>query len=355
MLKKSQGKKSTTSAVVISSRLRLARNLAGERFTRAQDAEGLARVFDICAGTLSKLEKRKAGKLLKMENVSERARATLFESGMIGSEFLDSADYPRGIWLAEDDTLGLMINEEDHLRLFAFGKGLALTTLWKKLDAFDNSLEKYLEFAYSEKYGYLTSCPTNVGTGMRASVKMHLPALATLSEMEKVDRAVSQLGMVLRGSNGEGSPSDGEIFQLSNQTTLGISEADTIHRISDFAKKLKGLEADARARLEEDSRPLLADRFCRAIAILQSSRIIDTHEALTHLSSLRLAADMGYLDGEDIIEKIDALMCAVQPAHMSETLDIPDDSDVRDEARATLLRESVKTLPKLNLKSLLKK
>lgn len=345
MDKNTQNAKTLGAGIAISSRIRLARNVAGEKFVNSADKGSLSRVFEICAGALSKTRKLKNGKLYKIADLPQNERLILLETRRISSDLLDTAVTERGLFLALDGSCGAMINEEDHLRIFGISKGLNFSSLWKSINALDDNIEEHIEYAFSNKYGYLTACPTNVGTGMRASLMMHLPALVFSDEMEKVIRGINQLGMTFRGAYGEGSESNGAIFQLSNQQTLGMQEEEIIKKISKFGKKIREFELDAREKLCQEDAPFLADKFLRAQKILECCRMIDTEEAMTHLSALRLAADMGRIAREDAVEFIDALILAVQPAHLTKIFSIEDDADKRDIVRANYLRKAMQNLP----------
>lgn len=333
-------------SVVISSRVRLARNLAGERFVNSADSQTLRRVYEVCVRALGAARRLKAGTLYRIDELSQSERMELFEERKISSDLLSADVSPRGLYLSADGMSGAMINEEDHLRIFVVGRRLCPASLWRAANALDDDIERGVEYAYSPKYGYLTACPTNVGTGIRVSVMMHLPALEMLSDMEKIVRGVNQLGMTFRGGYGEGSGSPGAFYQLSNQQTLGISEGEIVAKISKYAKKIREFELDARARLREDSPLLLADKILRAHAMLSVCRLIDTAEALGCLSSLRLAADMGM--AKIPIETIDALMVSIQPAHLAKLSGLEGDSFdpvARDCARADFLRRAVGSFP----------
>ena len=351
-----KGRQGLTDGVIISSRVRLARNLAGERFVNSADSETLERVFKRCAEALAKTRKMKGGTLYKMEDLPERDRLMLLETRKVSSDLLDLGVGPRGLYLSKDASCGAMINEEDHLRIFAMGSGLSLSRLWRTVNAFDDDIESRLEYAFSGKYGYLTACPTNAGTGMRASLMMHLPGLVLTCDMEKVVRGVNQLGMTFRGEYGEGSKSPDGIYQLSNQQTMGIAEEDIIGKIVKFGKKIREFELDARDRLRYDNPVFLADKICRAHSILTSCRMIDTFEAASHLSTLRMAADMGFFDAET--GQLDAFLTGIQPAHICAGFGAELSSEsapARDAARADFLRGEISRFPAPDVSELIRR
>ena len=339
------------SSIIMTSRIRLARNIAGKRFANSASPDELANIYDICFNALSKARQFKGGECVKMSEISEFGRAMLIEDKLASRE-LPAGSPASGVFYSADYSLSAMINEEDHLRVQALGVKQCLKSLWRKLNATDDAIEKNIEYAYSDDFGYLTACPTNVGTGMRASLMMHLPALALTEQMEKIARGLNQLGMVVRGADGEGSDSYGAFFQISNQQTLGMSEDDIIKKIIKFGEKVCEFEINARLKLWQDSPIILQDKISRAIAILKNCKLIDTAETMEHLSTLRLCADMGLMqDATYAINMIDEVMLDIKPAHIQRKFNIREiDSQERDKVRASYLNSVVKALPKLKIK-----
>ncbi len=331
--------------IAISSRIRLARNLAGERFPNSADNNALKRILKNCCEVLSKLPKFRDGIFYEISEISDFSREMLVEDRSISRE-LSGGGAGRGVYVSKDFSASVMINEEDHIRLQMFGKGLNLGVIWRSINALDDAVESRLEFAYSPGIGYLTACPTNVGTGMRASVMMHLPALSFTDTMKQVVRGVNQLGMVVRGAEGEGSDSYGSIFQLSNQQTLGLSEREIVKKISKYGRKIAEFERNARLRLMEDNPMFLADKFARAFAILTSCKMIDTAEACACLSHLRLAADMGCMPApEAAMAVVDELFTSVKPSHLQMKFgDFGASPRERDILRARLLNSTISKL-----------
>ena len=338
------------SAIIISSRIRLARNLAGRRFVSSMDEGQLRKVYAECAGALRKIGKLRGYTLYDMGELSDFDREMLAEGRIISKE-LEDADKGRGAYVSRSGSTSVFINEEDHIRIQTIDAGLELDSLYKKADAIDDEIEKRLEYAYSDDIGYITSCPTNMGTGMRASVMLHLPALSADLQIEKITRGLNQLGMVVRGANGEGSDSVNAFFQLSNQQTLGISEAEIIEKIKTFCKKICQFEIDARYKALEEDPLAVFDKFLRARATLESCKLIDSEEAVANLSVLRLAADMNFMGNSDgVIEKIDELSEDVLPCHLQNLLDVSAVSERRDALRARYLNAEVAELPPINTK-----
>lgn len=339
------------SSIIMTSRVRLARNMAGQRFANSATDDELTSIYNACFNAVSKARQFKGGETVRMSEISELGRGLLLEDRLISRE-LPSGSPTSGVFYSEDASMSAMINEEDHLRMQAIGDGLCLKALWRKLNALDDAIEKNLEYAYSADFGYLTACPTNVGTGMRASLMMHLPALALTEQMEKIARGLNQLGMVVRGADGEGSDSYGAFFQLSNQQTLGLSEDEIIQKIIKFGNKVCEFEINARLKLLQDSPIVLLDKISRAYAILSNCKLIDTGEAISHLSTIRLCADMGFIqNASTTIKMLDDLMLEIKPSHLQRKFNIREtDTQERDKIRAIFINDVVTSLPKLKIK-----
>ncbi len=339
------------SSIVMTSRIRLARNVAGVRFPQAASPDEQSKILDTCFNALSKVAKFKGGEFVKMSEISEFGRGILIENRLASRE-LPYGSPASGVYYSSDFSVSAMINEEDHLRIQTVAKGQTLKTLWRTLNAVDTAVEKNIEYAFSSEFGYLTACPSNVGTGMRASLMIHLPALVIAGLMDKIIRGLNQLGMVARGADGEGSDSYGAFFQLSNQQTLGVSENDIIEKIIKFGEKLSEFEINARLKILQDTPIVLVDKFSRALAILKSCKLIDTAEAMSHLSVIRLAADMGFIKGASaLIENIDAVMLDIKPAHLQKKFNIRESEAVeRDKIRAAYLNQFASNIPEPKVK-----
>ncbi len=324
-------------SALVGSRVRLARNLAGRRFLKSASPEEKREIFLAVRAALLKISEFKGGLFYRRGDMSESEIGELVESGVASSEFL-SADENCGICVSKDGIVRVLINEEDHIRIQAVSGDLSLSALLKRAFRVDDSLEKSLEYAFDSKLGYLTACPTNVGTGLRASSMLHLPALVLSGNMEKVVRGLNQLGAIVRGSSGEGSDPIGSFFQISNQITLGISEEDLVKKIESLTEKLIGFERNARGKILEDTPLLIADKILRAEAILRSCALISSAEAMEMLSMLRLAADIGCVVGRNAVEKIDFLMKECMPLRLAKRFS-SDLSNVqlRDAMRAKFL------------------
>lgn len=329
---------SASSSVIISSRIRLARNLSGVNFMSIAKKDDLNDIYTRTFLALKKYKKLKNIKSLDMSQLSEIDRLVLLECRFISKELFENKNGRAGLVLDEKFSSLIMLNEEDHLRIQSIDKGLSLEKIWERTFELDAFLAKELNYAYSDRYGFLTSCPSNVGTGMRASVMMHLPCLVESDLMEKVMRGVNQLGIVIRGANGEGSDSLGSFFQVSNQRTLGISEEQIVLDITKIALKLEEFELDARVKMIKETPEFLINKISRAWGLLMYSTLINSSEALGCLSMLKLASAMGIFP-KTMKKDINALMMNIQKAHLILIKNCEIESPYqRDVARASYIR-----------------
>ena len=255
-----------------------------------------------------------------------------------------------GIVLTQDRSCCIMINEEDHLRIQVLRPGLDFGSVWKHADELDSGIESAINYAYDGELGFLTACPTNLGTGMRASVMMHLPGLVMSKNMDKVINAVNQLGIAVRGLFGEGSDANGSIFQISNQQTLGESESAIIERLNSTLESLVKQENFAREKLLQDDRTRLIDKMSRAIGSLKTCHLIQSAEAMDLLSLVRLATDFGMMP-DKFRGLADRMFIEVQPGHVQLSAGKAIDPSRRDELRAELLRNHFLRAPLLDLSS----
>jgi protein arginine kinase len=332
--------------VVMCTRIRLARNLVDQPFPgRAKIAQRRA-VLESCVSKIGSMPKMKKGIFFDVAELSDLEKQVLVERHLISRELCEGEE-GTGVYINKAQTCSVMINEEDHLRIQFLKTGFNLKPVWKLTDAFDSELEKSLDVAFSPELGYLTACPTNLGTGLRASVMMHLPGLVISNEMERVIRAVNQLGITVRGLFGEGSDPTGHIFQISNQQTLGESEAKILERLSNVLKTIINHELNARYKYLEENRQQTFDRIGRAFGALKNAHIISSDEALNLLSVIRVAVDFGMLPEETRTE-IDRLMIECQPGHIQYAVRENINPQVRDISRADKLREEFDKLPNLD-------
>ena len=336
------------SDVVLSSRVRLARNLAGVPFAFKATSKDRQRSLDACRDQI--LLANVAPRII-WEELHERpavTRSLLVERHLISKQHskgrggIGAADDPRAVaYSAPDERLAIMVNEEDHLRVQTIRSGLALAEAWAAADRVDDMLEAGLDYAYSPRFGYLTACPTNVGTGVRMSVMMHLPGLRLTGDIDKVKRAASDMSLAVRGFYGEGSEAVGDLYQISNQVSFGRAEHTTLHELqSEIVPRVVEYERLARRELLTKRRMGLEDQLWRAWGTLTNARLLTTEEAMQLLSLARLGGLVGVLPAERAAARtVNALWLLVQPAHLQKALGQELDQEQRRVARATLVRE----------------
>ncbi len=337
---------SSKSAIVLMTRVRLARNLAGRSFPGWAREPQRSEVLDVCREALLATAPMKRSANAAVSALTDLEKQMLVERHLISRE-LSGSSAGAGVVINKDQTVSVMINEEDHLRIQVLRAGFQLKKAWSVINALDSELESRLDYAFSARLGYLTACPTNLGTGLRASAMMHLPALVIAGQMEKVVRAVNQLGMVVRGLFGEGSDASGSIFQISNQTTLGESEEAIIKRLGSVLQSIIEHELNARAKLLESDATKLFDKIGRAYGILQNSHQLTSTEAMNLLSLLRLGIDL-LVFPEETRAVVDRLFIEAQPGHIQSTAKHDLESNQRDILRAERLRTEFATFAKPN-------
>lgn len=326
--------------VVLSSRIRFARNVAGFPFVSKANRRQRHEILEICRAQIT--SKRLADQVLwvSLPDSPPLDRQLLVERHLISRQFASAPDdLPRGVAISGDETFAIMVNEEDHMRIQVLRSGLQLSETYDQIDRIDDVLEEHLDFAYSRRFGYLTACPTNVGTGIRVSVMLHLPALKLTGEIEKVRRAARDMHLAVRGLYGEGSDALGDLYQISNQTTLGKSEpeilADFEHTV---VPQIIAYEKQARQALLNQRAEQLDDKVYRAHAVLSAARVMGTEEVLQLLSHLRLGVNLGRIDHVDI-RAVNELMLLTQPAHLQKLAGAEMDPAARRVARAKLIRQ----------------
>ncbi len=322
--------------IVLSSRVRLARNLAGFPFAQRAPEEQKAEIVARVRGPLESLSLGTRAFWVDIDKSEKVDARVLVERHLISRE-LEGGKGARGVYFGSDEVVSVMVNEEDHLRIQAIRASLALEESFEAARAVDEALEQKLPYAVSSRYGYLTACPTNAGTGLRASVMLHLPALVHLKQVDKVFQAASRTGLAVRGFNGEGTPAMGDLYQISNQITLGKSEDEILASLKDLLPRLLEYEERCRQELATRGRVKLEDKVHRALALLRSARTISSEEAMQHLSSVRLGAVLGLLAGLDL-QRIGELFVLAQPAHLQKLEGRPLEADERDQRRAAFLR-----------------
>jgi protein arginine kinase len=322
------------SDIVMCSRIRLARNLADfpfiNRASRGEKAEIEAQV----RGVLNRPGLELA--YLDVNLMGPIDRQFLVERQLISRE-LASTDGPRGVAVGPRENVAIMVNEEDHLRIQVMNSGLSLRDVWDQINALDDQLEGSLDYAFSPQLGYLTACPTNVGTGIRVGVMLHLPALVETKQIDKVFRALHKINLAVRGLYGEGTQAFGDFYQISNQRTLGTSELELIRNLSDVVPQIIHYERTARQALVNERRQVLHDKVSRAYGVLKTAHTISSEETMLLLSSVRLGINLGLIDDLEI-PTVNELFIHTQPAHLQKIQGGELEVDERNVARASYLR-----------------
>ncbi len=323
--------------IVLSTRIRLARNLSGVPFTHRARDEQLQGVLSNVETSARQSSAFLSSLTLHMSDVSALERQVLVERHLVSHELGDGTR-PRGIVIAADERLSVMINEEDHLRLQVMAPGLQPAEAWTVADAADDELGERLDYSYSDEIGYLTSCPTNAGTGLRASVLIHLPALVINKEINQVLKSVMQVGLNVRGLYGEHSDVMGNLFQVSNQTTLGVSERDSIESLERVTRRIIEMEEKAREHWVRDARLQLEDKVWRGFGALRYCRAISSREVIELSSVVRMGVALGFA-GLPPLHVLNELLILTQPAHLQRTAGGEMTPAERNVYRARLVRE----------------
>lgn len=327
--------------IVVSSRIRLARNLAKFPFASRADESTRTEIETLLRNRVAELPIQTKLNYFCVESLKTIDRQFLVERQLISRELSDS-DGSRGVCISDEENVSLMINEEDHLRIQVLRSGFALDECWQEIDRLDDLLEEEVTYAFSEQLGYLTACPTNCGTGIRVSVMLHLPALVLTKEIQKVFQALQKISLAVRGLYGEGSQAMGDFYQISNQTTLGKSEQQLISDLKDVVPNIISYERRVRDALVKDNREGLHDQISRAYGILRSAQTISSEETMHLLSSVRMGVNLGLID-ELEIPTVNELFIHTQPAHLQKLQHSPLESAERNIARARFLRQRLAT------------
>ncbi len=324
------------SDVVVSSRIRLARNLNNYPFPNGASRDDLEAVINETSKALDK-ENRFDLSLIYLTQISELERKMMIEKHLISPE-LNKNPESRATAISKDEVVSLMVNEEDHLRLQLLYPGLQLEKAWGNANQTDDFLEENVDIAFDKEYGYLTTCPTNTGTGLRASVMVHLPALAITDRIKKVISAISQLGLAVRGLYGEGTEAIGNLYQISNQVTLGRSEEEIINDLKEVTAQIIDQERSAREVLLKEQKTNLKDKICRAYGTLKYAYSISANEAMNLISYVKLGIDLDIIEGMSG-NILNQLMVMVRPA----TLQVLSGSELsveeRDIYRAQMIKD----------------
>ena len=328
-----------SSDVVMSSRVRLARNFAGFPFVNRAKREDRTQIMAMAEHHI--LQAQIAPEILWVDllELPEIERLVLVERHLISAQHA-KGDEPRGLAVSNpDERLAIMVNEEDHLRIQCMRSGLCLTDVYREIDQVDDRIESHVDYAFSPRFGYLAACPTNVGTGIRVSVMLHLPALKLTGELEKVRRAARAMNLAIRGFYGEGSEAAGDFFQISNQTTLGKTEEQIVMDFEqNLIPKIIEYERLARQKLISKRRVMLEDRVYRALGTLRHARLLRAEEALEFLSYVRVGIALGLIEDVEM-EAVNRLVLLTQPAHLQKVLHQELNQARRRIERAALVRK----------------
>jgi len=328
------------SDIVISSRIRLARNVEGIPFSPRAEQDELKKIFVLSRQAIEEDSLFKDSNLLLLDELTPLESQFLVEKHLISIYHAREKHLYRGCVFNQKETLSIMINEEDHFRIQYLLPGLQLSNIWKLINKVDGEIEKKVTYAFSEKEGYLTSCPTNVGTGMRASIMLHLPALVMINGINDMLKAISKIGYVVRGFYGEGTEVMGNLFQVSNQITLGLSEEEIIDNLEKVNQQIINKEQKVRKDLLSNSKNQLEDQAWRAYGTLSSARIISSAEAMELLSKLRFGVELGIIPFLNL-GTLNKLMLLIQPAYLQMLAGKDLDPFKRDLQRAMLIRNKL--------------
>ena len=324
------------SDIVISTRIRLARNLAQFPFPNRADDSTRAEIESALRETFQRLQLGTKLNYLSVKGLPEIDRQLLVERQLISREHAEGHG-ARGVGVASEENVSLMVNEEDHLRIQVLHSGLALDDCWREIDRIDDAVERHVTYAFSEKLGYLTACPTNVGTGIRVSVMLHLPALVLTKEIQKVFQALQKISLAVRGLYGEGSQAMGDFYQISNQITLGKAEDQLLSNLKDVVPNIIAYERRVRNALVKENRQNLHDQVLRAYGILKNAQTISSEETMHLLSSVRMGINLGLIEDLEM-PTVNELFIHTQPAHLQKLRRERLESAERNVARAAYLR-----------------
>lgn len=332
----------TDKDVVVSSRIRLARNFENVRFPHMMNQEEVEFTIKSINDSILNNSDTKINDfvLYKVNDLDSIQRKVYVEKHLISPKLIEVPE-KAAFMLKKDNKCTIMINEEDHIRLQVLLPGFNLEDSWNLCNGIDDVIEKDVKYAFDEKFGYLTSCPTNIGTGMRASVMIHLPCLVMTKKINSVLQAINQLGLAVRGIYGEGTNALGNLFQISNQTTLGETEDEIIEKLKDIVIQIIDKERLLRDKILNSKRMMIEDKVFRSLGILKNARVMTSKESMQLLSNVKLGVEMGII--ADVgRKKINNLMIAVQPYNIQNKFLKKLNEQEIDEKRAELIREQLK-------------
>ncbi len=326
--------------IVISSRVRLARNLAGYPFLSRCDHQQRLEIQDFLRQQMSSLEMAEPLAYINIDEAEDLDQQLLVERHLISRQHAE-ANGARGMAYSVSETISIMINEEDHLRLQALRPGLQLDEAWQEVDGLDDLFEGKMDYAFSSRLGYLTACPTNVGTGIRVSVMLHLPGLKMSGQLEKVVRSARDMRLAVRGLHGEGTQAAGDFYQVSNQRTLGASEQQIIDEFkNEVVPKIVDYEQKTREKLLAQHVHFVDDKAFRALGALQNARTISSEESLELLSHLRMGVTLGRVSGVEL-DTLNDLFLQTQPAHLQQIANRTMSAEERGVVRANCIRQKL--------------
>jgi len=326
--------KDKNDGIVISTRIRLARNIAGIPFPNALNDK--TKVTKKIRAAIKNSEIAKDFDFLELDNASQLNRLSLAEEHLISPAMLKGEG--KSVLISKDNTTSIMLMEEDHIRLQTIYGGFKLDEAYKAASGIDDIIEKSVDYAFDEEFGYLTACPTNAGTGIRASVMMHLPGLSLTKNIAQVIASATNLGIEIRGLYGEGTEADGNLYQISNRITMGLSEHEIITRLKKIVNQICDAEAKAREHLKSKYGNSLSDKLYRSYGILKFARSITSSEAKSLLSDVMLGENMGIIKEKGVLSPLECMVCST-PSMISRGKEL--NPDERDKARAEFLRNNL--------------
>lgn len=325
--------------IVMSSRIRLARNLSRMPFPNKASKKDLMDIMNMVFEVMHQISYFKDSMFIKINDLDNVDKQFLIERHLMSHEHAANAE-GKALVVSKEEVLSVMVNEEDHLRLQVMKSGFDLIETWNVMNAIDNALSEKLDFAFSINWGYLTACPTNTGTAIRGSVMLHLPALVMTKQINKVLTAIAKLSFASRGFYGEGTQASGNFYQISNQVSLGHSEQEVIQNITGLIRQIIEQEEQARQALLLQNKAMLEDKIARSCGILRTAHIITSQETVELLSMVRLGVDLGIV--RDVDRKaINELFIMIQPAHLQKVEGKKLSASDRDIRRASLIRQKL--------------
>lgn len=331
------------SDIVISSRIRIARNLKNYVYTTRLAETDQDRILDKVEAAMGQAPTLSGAQFLRYKTLTELDRQFLVERHLVSIEHAGEKGRKAAV-INPSEKISIMVLEEDHLRIQAFESGFNLGKAWEVIDRLDDELEFNLEYSFDPRLGYLTACPTNVGTGLRASCMVHIPAMVLTKQIHKVIQALTKLNLATRGLYGEGTQAIGDYFQFSNQMTLGQNESEIIQNLESVIRQVVSHEREARQHMMEKKTGKFEDQIWRALGILKSSRIISSTEATQYLSMVQLGVNLGLLPNPLGRDDLNMLFGLIQPAHLQKMAGTTLNASERDSRRAEIIRERLAKL-----------